>query len=211
MIKLDLASKIFSEATLKIMETFKVDADCVRMDSVHIKSNFKVLTRGGVFHTTIDKFLKELKDTNEPAFDSIDLELIGRYFKPRSGYDTFGQVKPEQRKILLALKAKDLYSLVLQFQNDSAISSMESFQLMVRVLDEQCEIVPADEKNPDPHVQLKEPKDIPGSSLQNPTDPSATYDHKKGTGQQVQIAETCSSGEAENDEKPLNLILYAKT
>jgi len=46
---------------------------------------------------------------------------------------------------------------------------------------------------------LKKPKDISSDSLQNPSDPDATYDGHKGQGHQIQIMETYT--ESEYDRK----------
>jgi hypothetical protein len=44
-----------------------------------------------------------------------------------------------------------------------------------------------DQGNP---VELKNPKEIVSDSLQNPSDPDATYSGHKGQGYQVQVMET---------------------
>jgi len=64
---------------------------------------------------------------------------------------------------------------------------MNSYKLMERVLKEQCIITQTDNGKA---VTLKKPKDIPSDSLQNPSDPDATYDGHKGQGYQVQLMET---------------------
>ncbi|MBW2595305.1 MAG: hypothetical protein JRC93_04910 [Deltaproteobacteria bacterium] len=97
---------------------------------------------------------------------------------------------------------------------------MTSYKLMERVLKEQCIITDTDN---DKTVTLKKPKDISSDSLQNPSDPDATYDGHKGQGYQVQIMETYtekkkkaneeaedkSESVQENDAVPtLNLITH---
>ena len=57
-------------------------------------------------------------------------------------------------------------------------------------------------------VEVKKPKEIPSDSLQNPSDPDATYSGHKGQGYQVQVMETyCKDGESDNS---LNLITHVE-
>jgi NAD-dependent dihydropyrimidine dehydrogenase PreA subunit len=83
---------------------------------------------------------------------------------------------------------------------------MSSYQLMVRVLREQCLV----EEDPDAHskkVTIKPNKEVSSDSLQNPSDPDAGYDGHKGKGYQVQVAETYSNNE---DQAELSLITYVE-
>jgi hypothetical protein len=77
--------------------------------------------------------------------------------------------------------------------------------LLERVLKEQCNLT--DDK--DTPVELKAPKEIPSDSLQNPSDPDATYSGHKGQGYQVQIMETFCDDNKEKDQS-LNLITHVE-
>jgi hypothetical protein len=66
-----------------------------------------------------------------------------------------------------------------------------------------------DKDNP---VKIKKPKVIPSDSLQNPSDPDATYSGHKGQGYQVQVMETYTETEDKLEKaETLNLITYVKT
>ena len=80
---------------------------------------------------------------------------------------------------------------------------MYSYKLLERVLSEQCNLTD-DKENP---VELKTPKDIVSDSLQNPSDPDASYSGHKGQGYQVQIMETFCKDEKEK-ETTFNLITH---
>ena len=80
---------------------------------------------------------------------------------------------------------------------------MYTYKLLERVLKEHCNLTD-DKDNP---VELKKPKEIASDSLQNPSDPDATYSGHKGQGYQVQIMETYCN-EEQNREKTLNLITH---
>jgi len=85
---------------------------------------------------------------------------------------------------------------------------MNSYKLLERVLNEQCHLNPSDSKNP---LSVKPPKEIPSDSLQNPSDPDATYSGHKGQGYQVQIMESyCKDKDEKTKETTLNLITHAE-
>jgi hypothetical protein len=56
-----------------------------------------------------------------------------------------------------------------------------------------------------PRVALKAPKEVAADSLQNPSDPDATFSGHKGQGYQAQIAETC------HEDNAVELITYVET
>jgi hypothetical protein len=211
-----LQDLIFNSVTMGLVELHKVDTSHVRQDSVHIMTNMKSLSRGGLFHRTIDGFLGDLKKQLPEAFNTIDITLSSKYLKDKTGYDYFGGVRPSERAGLIESMAKDILTLVRMFANDDRVSSMESFCCLQRVLNEQCIILPPSEDNPIEKVTLKEPKDVASDSLQNPSDPDAGYDGHKGKGHQVQIVETFQPVQAEGaekdsgDENDLSLILHVK-
>jgi len=96
-------------------------------------------------------------------------------------------VKPSESAKTLESVSSDLFELVQIFRDNTDIVSMNSYKLMERVLKEQCVITDTDNGKV---VTLKKPKDISSDSLQNPSDPDATYSSHKGQGYQVQIIKT---------------------
>jgi hypothetical protein len=111
-------------------------------------------------------------------------------------------VKPTEAQKTLKDVSKDLYELVEQFKSVSEVTDMHSYKLMVRILKEQCDLAQSDANEP---VTVKQPKDIPSDSLQNPSDPDATYSGHKGQGYQVQVMETFSDDE---EKASPNLITH---
>jgi hypothetical protein len=95
----------------------------------------------------------------------------------------------------------DLYSLIRQFSDHQDVASMNSFKLLERILDEQCLVEGCGD---DCQVMVKEPKQIPSDSLQNPSDPDASYSGHKGQGYQVQIMKTYTDTE-DKEQKALGL------
>lgn len=201
-----LEKKIFTSATTELARVFKVNADKQRIDSVHIKSNMRRLGRIGIFSESIHKFLVNLKRSRRDQFDAIDDKIVDRYLS-KTALGCFSRVKPSESKKTLAEVSRDLFDLIQQFRGGPEVAEMYSYKLLERVLKEQCNLT-EDKDNP---LERKVPKQIPSDSLQNPSDPDATYSGHKGQGYQVQIQETfCDQEPDEEEEKPLRLITHVE-
>jgi hypothetical protein len=192
---------LFDHSTDKLATVFKVNTDHQRIDSVHIKSNMRRLGRIGIVTSTIRKFLVNLKRGHKELFDTIDESVIDTYLSKES-LQCFSMVKPSESATTLASVSSDLFDLVEQFNDHPDITAMHSYKLCERVLKEQCTV-----KDGGTRVHVKRPKEIPSDSLQNPSDPDATYSGHKGQGYQIQVMETYGT-EKETRDKSLNLITY---
>jgi hypothetical protein len=127
--------------------------------------------------------------------------MKSRYEKDKDS-TYFGNSKPSESQRRLADIAQDMYELIERFKADEAICSLYSYKDLQRVFSEHCCIE-------NEHVMVKPNKDVPTDSLQNPSDPDATYDAHKGQGYQVQMMETYSRKLSEDDDSAsLQLITY---
>jgi len=198
----DLEDDIFKAGTDRLAQVFNVNTDVQRIDSIHIKSNMRRLGRIGIFSEGIHKFLKNLKRHHENWFDTVDEEITDRYLS-KNDLSCFSRVKPSEARKTLKQVSRDLFELVEQFKNTAEVSAMYSYKLLARILKDQCNLT-EDKDNP---VELKKRKQIASDSLQNPSDPDATYSGHKGQGYQVQVMETYCKDEQERD-KSLNLITH---
>ena len=196
-----LDATLFEHITDKLATVFKVNTDYQRIDSVHIKSNMRRLGRIGIVTSTIHKFLVNLKRGHKELFDTVDESIIDTYL-PKESLQCFSMVKPSESAKTLASVSSDLFDLVEQFKDHPDITGMHSYKLLERVLKEQCTV-----KDDGKRVQVKRPKEIPSDSLQNPSDPDATYSGHKGQGYQVQVMETYHP-DKEGKKKILNLITH---
>jgi hypothetical protein len=97
----------------------------------------------------------------------------------KASKDADGRAKSRQQV------AEDLRDLIERFADHADLRARPSYQALVTVFAQQCEIV-AD------RVQVR--AKTGGACVQNPSDLDATYDGKKGQGYQAQFSETC--GEA---------------
>jgi len=196
-----LDAVLFDHITEKLATLFTVKTDNQRIDSVHIKSNMRRLGRIGIFASTISKFLVNVKRGHKELFDTIDENIVENYLSKDSPH-CFSMLKPSESAKTLASVSADLFHLVEQFKDHPDITAMHSYKLLERVLNEQCTV-----KDDGTRVEVKRPNEIPSDSLQNPSDPDATYSGHKGQGYQVQVMETYST-EKETRDKKLNLITY---
>lgn len=203
----NLDDLLFDRITTKLASVFQVNTDKQRIDSVHIKSNMRRLGRIGIFSNTIHKFLTNLNRHYKDLFESVDKNIIDRYFTEKA-MSCFAMVKPSETSKTLLDVSGDLFDLVEQFKGNKEVSSMHSYKLLKRVLEEQCNLSAVGN---DKKIEIKQPKEISSDSLQNPSDPDATYSGHKGQGYQVQIMETYTDTEdQEIKAKTLNLITHVE-
>jgi len=198
-----LEDVLFDAGTRKLAEVFDVDTDKQRIDSVHIRSNMRRLGRINIFSRSIHRFLKNLKRHHPSRIDTVETEIMNRYASEKA-LACFSMVKPSQGQKTLEQVSADLYRLILQFKDCQDVNGMHSFKLLQRILDEQCSV--SDDGN---RVEVKAPKQIPSDSLQNPSDPDASYSGHKGQGYQVQVMETYTdTDDPEEKAQTLNLITH---
>lgn len=204
MIENELDVALFNTTTDKLAKVFQVNTDNQRIDSVHIKSNMRRLGRISIFSTSINKFLVNLKRSHPEHFSNVDTDIIGKYISEKA-LSCFSLVKPSESSKTLIEVSKDLYAVIEQFKDCSDIKAMYSYKLLQRVLNEQCNL--EDDPQGGQKADIKLPKEISSDSLQNPSDPDATYSGHKGQGYQAQVTETFTKTEDENEKaKVLNLI-----
>ena len=200
---------VFRRLTDELIATLGLRVDRQRLDSTHILSNFARLNRLGLFCETIRVFLHALKKGHRDLHDRLPAGLLKRHGEESWYRDARREEGPRRLKVV----ARDLYRLVEQFKGHRAVSKMEEYCLLARLLEEQCVIggkasKPRDddddrEDGPAP-VEPKEPREVEGKSLQTPHDPDATYSGHKGKGYEVQVAETCMP------DNPVELITHVE-
>lgn len=202
--ELNIDGDLFDAATQKLAELFDSDTRHQRIDSVHIRSNMARLGRIGIFVKAIDRFLINIKRQQSSLWKKIGPELVERYHGEKAK-QCFAGIKPSKSKKTLSEVASDLYRLVIQFKDCRQVANMCTYKMLCRIVKEQCDL------QSDGTIKLKAPKEISSDSLQNPSDPDATYSGHKGQGYQVQIMETYT--EHEDEEKKagrLNLITHVQ-
>ena len=187
----DEGAGLFESTTARLIESAQLKTGRQRLDSTHIPSNIRLLTRLGLFVQTITQFLEALRKEHPRLCNQVEEDVRDRYLD-REGY--FADARSSDAPRRLDEAALDLHHLVQQFKDHRLVAMMESFALVARLYDEQCE-PPKGEKPK--RIELKEKPS--SSSLQSPSDPDVTYGHK-GKGYEVQLAETCV------EENPFQVI-----
>ena len=199
---------LFERTTEVLAKVFNVDTSAQRIDSVHIKSNMRRLGRIGIFAKTIHTFLINLKRHHQELFEGLAQDLVDRYLQDKA-LSCFSLIKPSEAQRTLETVSGDLFHLVQRFADNPQVSSRYSYATMVRVLKEHCQIK-AEDGGP-AELRVKASGEIPSDSLQNPSDPDATYDGHKGQGYQVQVMETyCTHEDEQERDKTLNLITHVE-
>lgn len=202
LIETEADALLFTSLTDRILVALGVDTGKQRLDSTHIVSNIARLTRLGLFCETIQVFLCALKKALPGQFDKVGEALRKRYLKDDGTTTRFGDAASKETQRRLSVCARDVWRLVDGFRGEAEVSKLESYQLLERLLGDQCDIVatPVTGSDGDPDIAepgvpvgVKEPKDVRSDSLQTPHDPDATYSGHKGKGYEVQIVETHSN------------------
>ncbi len=75
---------------------------------------------------------------------------------------------------------------------------MDSYRLLERVLEEQCERI--EEAPGQSSIQMRDPNAISCDNVLNPADPDASYNKRRGVGYLVQVMETFSDDTNKDDE-----------
>jgi hypothetical protein len=203
-----LDQELFIATTETLAKVFAVDTSKQRIDSVHIRSNMRHLGRICIFSQSIHNFLINLKRQRRAIFETIEHELVDRYLTEKA-LGCFSLVKPSEAAKTLETVSRDLFSLVQRFRENKQVISLTTFDGLLRVLRDHCDVSASDTGPAE--IVLKAPKEILSSSLQNPSDPDAGYDAHKGQGYQIQVMETyCDSPDEAIREKTLNLITHVE-
>ena len=192
---------MFRNLTDKLIGSVGVDTSRQRLDSTAIRSAMRSLTRLGTIVETVSKFLRELRRTHPDLFGILDADDWRRYVD-RTGEGCFALTIPSESKRRLPEAARDLYRFVEQFRLTEA-SSLKSYELLARVLSEQCEIVEQDRDQDDgPTVVVRAPQDIGCDNVVNPADPDTSYNARHGLGYKVQIMESFSGNDTVEEAEP---------
>jgi hypothetical protein len=178
----DLAAEVFHRVTSAMIEALEVNVSRQRLDSTHVFSDMASFGRTKLMGVTIKRFLTQLKRHHPEAYDALPESVRDRYAPSQA--TMFGDFKGDRNKLRRSV-AEDLLFMVNRFADDKAVVARSSYKAMQRVLSEQCEV---SEDKTVVEVKAKPPAD----AMENPSDPDATYDGRKGQGYQVQIAETCA-------------------
>ena len=188
------AGQVMQVVTDRLIELLEIDIRKQRLDSTHVFSNMASFGRTRLLAVTIKRFLTQVKRHHPADFEALPAEVRQRYapsqaqLLSKESKDAEGRAKSRQQV------AEDMRDLLNRFADHAGLRDRASYQAMVTVFAQQCEIV-------EDRVTIR--TKTGGDCVQNPSDPGATYDGKKGQGYQVQLSETCG------DDNDVQLIVSA--
>jgi hypothetical protein len=193
--KNELAQKLMDTVTRKIIADLNIKVDKQRLDSTHIFSNMADLTRSMLMFRTVKRFLIQVKRHESKLYHELDAEL-------RKLYDGSGKWVYDKEIATRNVRYRgktytnkeqvmwDAMKIIERFENHQKLSKINTFKDLVRVFNEQCEMV-------DGNLQRR--KHPGGEALVNTSDPDAGVDNK-GVGYQAQVSQT------HNPENPVQVI-----
>jgi hypothetical protein len=179
----DLAKLIMHDVTIKLAELLEINIDKQRLDSTHIFSDMASFGRTRLMGVAVKRFLTQVQRHDPSAYAALP-ELLRQRYSP-SVHQMFGDTAKdkESRFHLRQQVAEDIHFLIGHFSEQAQHSNRSSYKAMERIFNEQCDLI-------ENKVTVK--AKTGSRTMQNPSDPDATYDGHKGQGYQVQLSETCN-------------------
>ena len=169
---IETGTDLLQEEMENMAETFikymNIDPSLKRMDSLMVSSSCKKMSRLEVLYTCVANMVKAVFRTGEEQ----RLKGLEHYLDNEDSNKTIYHRKNEEISSRLQIVIDDATILVAQL--DDGYFELPEYQLLRRVLIEQTE------KNAEDKTVPKDKKQISPSSLQNPSDPDATYRKKAG-------------------------------
>ncbi|MDO9574859.1 MAG: transposase [Candidatus Contubernalis sp.] len=177
---IDLIQAEVEEQAERIAQYLEIDGKKVRMDSFMVSSSCKKLSRIELVYSVNAKFVKRLNQIDSAMIPETCKEYLEKGHKNETIYRT-RDVESESKLSFLLKQSHELHkagSLA-----GETVTETEEFQLLTRMLTEQV----TQDETPSPKLG----KDISANSLQNPTDPDATYrkKYKDNIGYVANVAE----------------------
>jgi Transposase DDE domain len=190
-----LAGEVMDRVTARLVDLLDLDISKQRLDSTHVFSDMATFGRTHMMAVVIKRFLTQLKRHERAAYEALPAELRQRYAPSQAQLLAKGSKDADNRGKTRQQVAEDLHDLINRFADHPGMRDRTSYQALVKIFEQQCELVGARVK-----VRAK----TGGNCIQNPSDPEATYSGAKGPGYQVQLSETCSP---DNDVQLLTTVL----
>lgn len=166
----DLIKEEILALSENIARTMKINPCMKRMDSLMIASNCKNTTRLDVLYTCMSNMTKAVHRTGEDAL----LAGMLHYLDENDHNKVIYHNKSEETDTKIQQIIDDATKLLAEM--GEAYFDLPEYQLLHRVINEQSVV------SPDGSRRAKDGKVIASDSLQNPSDPDATYREKAGKG-----------------------------
>ena len=157
----DLIQEEIESHAQQFSKLLKIEGKTIRMDSLMVSSSCRKLSRLEIIYSTVARLIKVI-DKNATLAENFKPYLEEGHYN-----DTIYRSRDKDLNSKIKRVLKDGLKLYSLYKNKE-ISKTEEFKLLSRMLKEQTQ-----------KGSIKSSKTISPDSLQNPTDPDATY-RKKG-------------------------------
>jgi len=164
----DLLHEEMESMAAAFVKYMDINPSVKRMDSLMVSSSCKKMSRLEILYTCVANMAKAINKTGEDQL----LKGMEHYLDEEDRNETIYHRKSEEISSRLQQVIDDATTLVAQLGD--AYFELPEYQLLRRVLSEQTE------KNSEEKTVPKDKKQISPSSLQNPSDPDATFRTKAG-------------------------------
>lgn len=166
---IDLIQPEVEEQSQRIAQYLEIDGKKMRMDSFMVSSSCKKLSRIELVYAVNAKVVKRLNQIDS----AIIPEACKAYLESGHKNETIYRTRDVESESKLEFLLKQSYELhKVGCLVGESVTDTEEFQLLSRMLAEQ--VIQNETLSPKPGT------DITANSLQNPTDPDATYRKKYG-------------------------------
>lgn len=167
---IDLLQEEMESLSNKLAEYMSLNKSMVRMDSMMVASSCKKMSRLELVYTVIRNMIRVMDQTKSVTIPDAFKKFLEDKYEKEVLYRTKSD-QTESKLELLIKQASDLFHYV---QKETILQDTEAFEHLKRLLSEQCV------QTEDGTLIPVEGKDIAPNSLQNPSDPDATYRNKAG-------------------------------
>jgi len=182
----DLIQEEIESHASEFSKILNIDGRTIRMDSLMISTSAKKLSRLEIIYSCVSRLIQEIKKINP--------ELLSEKFKPylEDGHhnETIYRCKDTDIDSKLNTVTTDAVEL-FYICKGSAVENTKDYNLLSRMLGEQTQQIEG-------KTELKPANEITSESLQNPTDPDATYRNKAGKNYTGYVGNVVESFDSEN-------------
>jgi hypothetical protein len=178
---IDLIQEEMERMSKEFTKILSINGNTIRMDSLMVSSSCRKLSRLEIIFSTVERMIKAINKQN-PVLLS---ERLKEYLKSEYRNDTIYRSSNKDVDSKLKTVTTDAIELYYLCKGES-FEGTEEFNLLSRMIGEQTIYT-------DGNIDLKPSKEIAPESLQNPTDPDATYrkkSNKSNVGYSVNVVET---------------------
>ena len=128
---------MFYDLTKAFVKECGVSIEKQRTDSFFTHGWLATLSRYGLFKETIRSFLQVLRKHQSAQYEGIKQNLSNDYLKET--FDLTEKDKQQTQRRIQSM-AQDLYRLKTAFENHDSVKTYGTFQTLVTVFEQQCEI-----------------------------------------------------------------------